>query len=82
MKIEKRERRIYILTKVIKRDGRKVDFDRNKIIKAVLAAFNEVDGEITTEAKAIQQVFPCSVPPIIKNNAIKAIGNNRPEIIL
>ena len=37
--------------KIIKRDGRKVDFDRNKIIKAVLAAFNEVDGEITTEAK-------------------------------
>jgi ribonucleoside-triphosphate reductase len=39
------------LTKVIKRDGRKVDFDRNKIIKAVLAAFDEVDGEITPEAK-------------------------------
>lgn len=39
------------MTKVIKRDGRKVDFDRNKIIKAVLAAFNEVDGEITPEAK-------------------------------
>lgn len=37
--------------KVIKRDGRKVDFDRDKIIKAVLAAFNEVDGEITPEAK-------------------------------
>ena len=37
--------------KIIKRDGRKVDFDRNKIIKAVLAAFNEVDGEITPEAK-------------------------------
>ena len=37
--------------KVIKRDGRKVDFDRNKIVKAVLAAFNEVDGEITPEAK-------------------------------
>lgn len=39
------------MTKVIKRDGRKVDFDRNKIIKAVLAAFDEVDGEITSEAK-------------------------------
>ena len=39
------------MIKVIKRDGRKVDFDRNKIIKAVLAAFNEVDGEITPEAK-------------------------------
>ena len=37
--------------KIIKRDGRKVDFDRNKIIKAVLAAFDEVDGEITPEAK-------------------------------
>ena len=36
---------------VIKRDGRKVDFDRDKIIKAVLAAFDEVDGEITSEAK-------------------------------
>lgn len=36
---------------VIKRDGRKVDFDRNKIIKAVLAAFNEVNGEITPEAR-------------------------------
>lgn len=40
-----------ILTKVIKRDGRKADFDRDKIIKAVLAAFDEVDGEITPEAK-------------------------------
>lgn len=36
--------------KVIKRDGRKVDFDRDKIINAVLAAFDEVDGEITPEA--------------------------------
>lgn len=37
--------------KVIKRDGRKVDFDRDKIIKAVLAAFDEVDGKITPEAR-------------------------------
>lgn len=36
---------------VIKRDGRKVDFDHDKIVKAVLAAFNEVDGEITLDAK-------------------------------
>ena len=36
---------------VIKRDGRKVDFDRDKIIKAVLAAFDEVDDEITSEAR-------------------------------
>lgn len=39
------------MTKVIKRDGRKADFDRDKIIKAVLAAFDEIDGEVTPEAK-------------------------------
>ena len=37
--------------KIVKRDGRKVDFDRDKIVKAVLAAFEEVDGEITLDAK-------------------------------
>ncbi len=36
---------------VKKRDGRKVKFDKEKIISAVLSAFNEVDGEITPEAK-------------------------------
>lgn len=38
--------------KVIKRDGRKVDFDKEKIRQAVLKAFEEVDGEITSEAKS------------------------------
>lgn len=37
--------------KVIKRDGRSVDFSREKIKNAVLAAFKDVDGEITQEAK-------------------------------
>lgn len=32
---------------VIKRDGRKVPFDKEKIVNAVLAAFKQVDGEIT-----------------------------------
>lgn len=36
---------------VIKRDGRSVNFDRDKIKNAVLSAFKEVDGEITQEAK-------------------------------
>ena len=36
---------------VIKRDGRKVDFDKNKIKLAVLKAFLEVDGEETQYAK-------------------------------
>lgn len=37
--------------KVIKRDGREVAFDKEKIRDAVLAAFNDVDGEVTSEAK-------------------------------
>ena len=36
--------------KIKKRDGRVVAFDQNKIIDAVLAAFNEVDGELTDYA--------------------------------
>ena len=37
--------------KVIKRDGRSADFDRDKIKNAVIAAFKEVDGEVTQSAK-------------------------------
>ena len=37
--------------KVIKRDGRKVDFDKSKIRESVQKAFNEVDGEVTSHAK-------------------------------
>lgn len=36
--------------KIKKRDGRIVTFDQNKIIDAVLAAFNEADGELTDYA--------------------------------
>ena len=36
---------------VIKRDGRKVQFEKNKIKLAVLKAFLEVDGEETPYAK-------------------------------
>lgn len=37
--------------KVIKRDGRIVDFDSTKIERAILAAFRDVDGGITDYAK-------------------------------
>ena len=39
------------MKKVKKRDGRIVDFDSSKIINAVLAAFKQVDGEISEYAK-------------------------------
>lgn len=35
---------------IIKRDGREVKFNQNKIIDAVLAAFKSVDGEVTEYA--------------------------------
>lgn len=36
---------------VTKRDGRSVEFDRDKIKNAVIAAFKEIDGEVTQSAK-------------------------------
>ena len=38
---------------VTKRDGRPVDFDKSKIVNAVLKAFKEIDGDISDEAKMI-----------------------------
>ena len=43
------------MKQVRKRDGRIVDFDSSKIINAVLAAFKEVDGEISEYAKSKAQ---------------------------
>lgn len=37
--------------KVVKRDGRQAVFDKNKIKKAILKAFIDIDGEETTYAK-------------------------------
>ena len=37
--------------KIIKRDGRKVEFDQSKIKDAILKAFKSVDGEISNYAK-------------------------------
>ena len=37
--------------KIIKRDGRKVEFDQSKIKDAILKAFKSVDGEISDYAK-------------------------------
>ena len=39
------------MLQVIKRDGRTVEFDKAKIKNAVLKAFEEIDGEVSQEAK-------------------------------
>ena len=35
---------------IVKRDGRKVPFNQNKIIDAILSAFVEVDGQVSEYA--------------------------------
>lgn len=40
------------MVKVVKRDGRKAEFDTNKIVEAVQKAFKDVDGELTADAKS------------------------------
>lgn len=40
-----------MIKKVIKRDGRTVEFDKERIKNAVIKAFENVDGEVTTQAK-------------------------------
>ena len=48
--------------KIKKRDGRIVAFDQNKIIDAVLAAFKEVDGELTDYTDAEMIILPGGMP--------------------
>ena len=52
---------------VIKRDGRKVKYNREKIISAVQSAFNEVDGEITPEAKRKATVIANNIESLNKD---------------
>lgn len=40
-----------MIKKVIKRDGRTVEFDKERIKSAITKAFESVDGEITSQAK-------------------------------
>ena len=54
--------------KVIKRDGRKVAFDKEKIRDAVLAAFNDVDGEVTSEAKRKATLIANNIEKLDKKN--------------
>ena len=37
--------------KVIKRDRRKVEFNKQKIVEAIENAFNDIDNEVSSEAK-------------------------------
>ena len=58
---------------ITKRDGRKVDFDKNKIKLAVLKAFLEVDGEETPYAKEKAREIANYVESLNKDLSVEEI---------
>ena len=60
---------------VIKRDGRKVIFDRQKIINAILSAFREVDGEVTSEANQLAEQIAFQVEILNQELSVEDIQN-------
>ena len=58
---------------VIKRDGRKQKFDGNKIINAVLSAFERVDGEVTKFATDKAREISKYIESLAKNMTVEEI---------
>ena len=58
---------------VHKRDGRTVPFERDKISQAVLKAFNEVDGEITPDARRKANDIASSIEGLNKDFDVEEI---------
>ena len=56
--------------KIVKRDGRKVSFNKDKIVKAILKAFEGVDGEITPYAENKAKEIADFIEQKIDNNKI------------
>lgn len=61
------------MTKVFKRDGREVDFNKEKIKLAVIKAFIEVDKEETTYAKEKARDIANYIESLNKNMTVEAI---------
>ena len=56
--------------KIVKRDGRKVSFNKDKIVKAILKAFEGVDGETTPYAENKAKEIADFIEQKIDNNKI------------
>lgn len=59
--------------KVLKRDGRKVEFNRKKIENAIVAAFIDVDGKTSKEARAIAREISLSIKDLNKDLSVESI---------
>lgn len=71
-----------MLTKVRKRDGRIVDFDKNKIQEAVLRAFEQVDGDITSYAKQKAASIAAHIESQFNDQEIKSIEDIQDQVEL
>lgn len=63
------------MLKVLKRDGRTVEFNKNKIIEAILKAFKEVDGTISTDAENKAKEIASCIENIDKDLSVEDIQN-------
>ena len=61
------------MKKVIKRNGNEETFDKNKIINAVCAAFNDVDNEISDFAKAKASDIANYISRLENNTSVEEI---------
>lgn len=59
--------------KIIKRDGREVEFDKGKITRAILKAFNDVDGEVKPESERKANEIATFVQSIHKTISVEEI---------
>ena len=75
--------------RVIKRDGRTVDFDKNKIKESVQKAYMEVDGEIDSHARDKAAEIARYVESLDKELSVeeiqdivenKLMGSNRKDV--
>ena len=64
------------MNKVIKRDGREVDFDKEKIKTAILKAFIDVDGEESEEAIWIATKISDEISNVNKNLEVEEIQDS------
>lgn len=65
-----------MITKVIKRDGVSAVFDKNKIRNAVEKAFEDVDGEVTSDAKNKSSDIACYISNLDKDEiSVEEIQN-------
>lgn len=65
-----------MITKVIKRDGVSAVFNKNKIRNAVEKAFEDVDGEITSDAKNKSSDIACYISNLDKDEiSVEEIQN-------